>query len=158
MPPGQPLRMVCKAHPDLNAAVRGDEVVLVRADPSDKYQDWIQDYDNVGRVTDQQGRRAFALVNVATGKALVHHREELQLDGYTGHDRVEISKLWSLGVQFDDGFCEIRNVTDTTSTINVQERRRKEPKVGLFRYSRKTEGIYDYTVWKIVPITSESDP
>ncbi|CAN6305154.1 unnamed protein product [Urochloa humidicola] len=155
MPPGQPLRMVCKAHPDMNAAVRGDQVVLVRADPSDKSQDWIQDHDNVGRVTDQQGRRAFALVNVATGKALVHHSEELQLADYTGHDRVEISKLWSLGVQFDDGFCEIRNVTDITSTINADEIDGEEARVGLFRYSRNSEGIYDYTVWKIVPTTSE---
>ena len=70
-------------------------------------------------MTDAQGRRAFALVNVATGKALVHARGKLQLAPYAGHDGVEISKLWSLGVKFDDGFCEVRDLCNMDSTINV---------------------------------------
>lgn len=147
---GQQMRMFSKVDPSLNAAVRGDKVVLVRADPTDESQRWIQDHDNVGRVTDAQGRRAFALVNVATGKALVHARGKLQLAPYAGHDGVEISKLWSLGVKFDDGFCEVRDLSNMDSTINVTG----GMGVDLVRY-HKSELTYDFTVWKIVPITSE---
>ena len=37
-------------------------------------QCWIQSFRNAGHVTDGAGRRAFALVNRATGKALGRRR------------------------------------------------------------------------------------
>lgn len=152
---GQAMRMICKLDGTLSAAVCDDEVVLVRADPSDETQRWIQDHDNVGRLTDNQGRRAFALVNVATGKALVHHEQELQLAPYTGHDGVKISMLWSLSVQDDDGFSEIRDISNMDSTINAGNYCGEgKMQVGLFRYSRSQKEAYNFTVWKVVPITS----
>ncbi|OEL33699.1 hypothetical protein BAE44_0005282, partial [Dichanthelium oligosanthes] len=68
----QPMRIFCKANTNLNVAVRGDELHLVPADSSDKSQHWIQDYSAVGKLTDTEGRRAFALVNRTTGQAMVN--------------------------------------------------------------------------------------
>jgi hypothetical protein len=94
-------------------------------------------------------------VNVATGKALVHHRQKLQLAPYTGHDGVKISMLWSLSVQFDDGFSEIRDLSHMDSTITAGDYYGEGTEVGLFHYSRSQKEAYNFTVWKIVPITSE---
>ncbi|KAL6642352.1 hypothetical protein ACP70R_020533 [Stipagrostis hirtigluma subsp. patula] len=164
MLPGQPMRIFCKASPSLNAAVRGDRVVLVRADPSDESQHWIQDHDSVGRVTDEQGRRAFALVNVATGQALMHDtwdpraqerawNMQLAKAPYRGHERVELSKLWSQGVQLDDdGFSEVRVIRNMAMTFNALGGYAEEgAEVGLFN----SEPSYHHAIWKIVPINSE---
>lgn len=94
-------------------------------------------------------------MNVATGKALVHHRQELQLAPYKGHDGVKISMVWSLSVQFDDGFSEIRDISNMDRTISAGNYYGEGPEVGLFRYSRSQKEAYNLTVWKIVPITSE---
>ncbi|CAN6249022.1 unnamed protein product, partial [Urochloa humidicola] len=69
-----PLRIFCREDINLNVAVRGSgtTVVLARADPDDVLQHWVQDFSASGIVTDDEGQRAFALVNKATGQALVN--------------------------------------------------------------------------------------
>ncbi|CAN6242421.1 unnamed protein product [Urochloa humidicola] len=88
----------------MNMAVQGDEVVLVNAaDSYDGSQHWFQDYGAVGKVTDDTGRRAFVLVNRATGLAMVNIKNVVRLLPYCGHAAVPVSMLWSQGVQLNGG-------------------------------------------------------
>ncbi|KAG2564904.1 ricin B-like lectin R40C1 [Panicum virgatum] len=147
-----PMRIFCKANTGLNMAVRGDEVLLVNADSNDKSQHWFQDCDAVGKVTDDTGRRAFALVNRTTGQAMVNVRDEdvpVRLLPYSGHVAVPISMLWSQGVQLDGGFTEVRTLKDISLTLN-----------GLNGYVKQGTviGIYSsephspHAIWRIDPI------
>ncbi|CAN6305153.1 unnamed protein product [Urochloa humidicola] len=161
----QPMRIFCRANPDLNLACRGDKALLVVANPNDRSQHWIKDSSAVGNVTDDRGERAFALVNVTTGQALVNPNaeEELLLAPYSGHVSVELPMLWSLGEETVDGFREIRALQSTyfdSLTFNayggipVLENR----VVGTYRSHQYYDDdlsqnvYYDHTIWKIAPI------
>lgn len=109
-------------------------------------QHWIQDYDNVGKLTDDQGRRAFALVNRATRQALVSKSDGLQLADYKGHEHVDVSMLWSLGVKLASGFSEVRVLSYMSRTLNALGGEPKEGvRVGIFN----SEPHYDHAIWKI---------
>ncbi|CAD6266881.1 unnamed protein product [Miscanthus lutarioriparius] len=147
----RPLRIFCKGDRNLNMAVRGDDVILVPADPNDKSQHWFQDYDAVGKLTDDQGHRAFALVNRTTGQAMVNRDDDVvRLAPYSPHVGVELSMLWSLGMNLSGGFAEVRTLKDLSRTIN-----------GLNGYVKDGTPIAMYdsepfspnAVWKFDPIT-----
>uniref|UniRef100_A0A0D9XXJ8 Uncharacterized protein n=1 Tax=Leersia perrieri TaxID=77586 RepID=A0A0D9XXJ8_9ORYZ len=144
----QPMRIYCRADTNLNMAARGNRVLLVPANLNDESQQWIQDYDCVGRVTDDQGRRAFALVNVGTQQAVFPSRHgELEMAPFG--DCVKITMLWSLGVQLADGYNEVRVLRDISVSLN-----------GFGRYIREgtvvgihgSEAHKDNAVWKFDPI------
>jgi hypothetical protein len=103
-------------------------------------------------LTDDTGRWTFALVNRATGHALlVKKRYDLRLVPYRGDDRVEVSMLWSLGPRGDGGFSEVRVLRDMAITLNALGGYAGEgDTVGLFN----SEPSYAHAVWKIAPINS----
>lgn len=114
-------------------------------------QHWIQDFDKVGKVTDDQGRRAFSLVNRATGQALVSKGFNMELADYKGgHERVKLSMLWSLGVKLDGGFSEVRVLRNLARTLNALGGSpiKEETDVGIFN----SEPHYAHALWEIVPI------
>uniref|UniRef100_A0A0D9XXJ3 Uncharacterized protein n=1 Tax=Leersia perrieri TaxID=77586 RepID=A0A0D9XXJ3_9ORYZ len=120
----QPMRIYCREDTNLNMAVRGNRVLLVRANLDDESQHWFLECDNVGRLTDEEGWPAFALVNRTTGHALVYwpntmsYEAEVGLAPYSGHVAVEVSMLWSLGRPLDGGFSEIRILKNVEYTLN----------------------------------------
>lgn len=151
----QPMRIFCRANTSLNLACRGDKVLLVRADSSDRSQHWIKDSSAVGNLTDNQGARAFALVNVTTGQALVNMNSEaeLRLAPYSGHVSVELPLLWSLGKELVDGFSEIRALQENiffSLTFNAFGGIpvREGAVVGTYR----SQPSYNHAIWKIAPI------
>ncbi|KAL6642353.1 hypothetical protein ACP70R_020534 [Stipagrostis hirtigluma subsp. patula] len=158
MQPEQPMRIFCRANTGLNVACRGDKVLLVPADSSNKSQSWftdvqwIKDSSFVGNLTDNNGERAFALVNVTTGQALVNQyaEAELQLVPYSGHVSVELPMLWSQGKELVDGFSEIRALQEPYYTLNAYggDPIREEAVVGTYR----SQSSYDHAIWKIAPI------
>ncbi|CAL4899449.1 unnamed protein product [Urochloa decumbens] len=151
------VRILCKGDKMLNMAIRDNRVVLARADPHDLSQQWLKDYSTTGRVTDDYGQRAFALVNKATGQALVNKDIPRPADGlvpvqlapYNGKERVDLSMLWTKGNYLDGEFCEVRVLRDYSKTLH-----------GLFGYDTEGTviGIYPSapstpnTVWKMTPI------
>ncbi|XP_044962028.1 ricin B-like lectin EULS3 [Hordeum vulgare subsp. vulgare] len=151
METGQPMRLYCRTDTDLNAAARDGRVLLVTADPNDESQHWFQYYDIVGKLTDDQGRRAFALVNRATGQAMVNKTSNVCLVDYSDQ-RVEISMMWSMGVKLPNGFSEVRMLTDTSCTLNVVNGWVQEDAlIGLY----SPEPHNDHAIWRIVPINGE---
>uniref|UniRef100_A0A0E0FAB2 Ricin B lectin domain-containing protein n=1 Tax=Oryza meridionalis TaxID=40149 RepID=A0A0E0FAB2_9ORYZ len=148
---GQPIRIYCKGDTTLNMAVRGNELRLVRDDPNDESQHWIQDY-SVGRVTDDQGRRAFALVNNLGGTrrvVLISTKNNRQLEMAPYGDCVKLSMLWSLGVQLPGGYSEVRVLSDLSKTLNGINGFVKEGTVvGI--YSAEPHSIH--AIWKFDPI------
>ncbi|KQJ86426.1 ricin B-like lectin R40C1 isoform X2 [Brachypodium distachyon] len=146
----KPMKIFCKMNMSLNAAVRGDKVMLVTADSSDK----SQDYSATGNLTDDDGRRAFALVNRTTGQAMVNINGEgpVQLAPYSGHVAVELNKLWSLGEERDDGFSNVRSLQNTFFTLNAMGGYPVKSGALLGTY-RPQE--YDHTYWKIVSVNDE---
>ncbi|KAJ1261837.1 hypothetical protein BS78_09G061000 [Paspalum vaginatum] len=151
--PPIPMRIFCKGNTTLSMAVRGDKVVLVTADSNDKSQHWFQYYDAVGKLTDDTGRRAFALVNRTTGQAMVNvgNDVKVKLLPYNGHVAVPVSMLWSQGVQLDGGFTEVRTLKDIYMTLNGFGGNVKQGTV---------IGVYDsephlpHAVWRIDPVRS----
>ncbi|XP_062183172.1 ricin B-like lectin R40C1 [Phragmites australis] len=148
----EPMRIFCKGNTTLNMAVRGDKVILVRADSNDKSQHWFQDHDAVGKLTDDQGRRAFALVNRTTGQAMVNRNNVVRLAPYSGDVAVELSMLWSLGVQLPGGFAEIRTLKDISQTLNGINGYVKEGTV-VGMYNSEPHSVN--AIWKIYPIINE---
>ncbi|XP_040385496.1 ricin B-like lectin R40C1 isoform X4 [Oryza brachyantha] len=154
---GQPMRIYCKGDTGLNMAVRGDKVLLVPADSNDESQ-WIQDYDAVGRVADEQGRRAFALVNVRTKQAAVlldERSNRLEMARYAGGDGgggggvVKLSMLWSLGARLPGGYCEVRLLRDISRTLNgINGHVREGTVVGI--YNSEPDSVH--AIWKFDPI------
>ncbi|XP_044961891.1 ricin B-like lectin R40C1 [Hordeum vulgare subsp. vulgare] len=148
----QPLRIFCR-NSTLNAAVRGHKVKLVLANPSDKSQHWIRDYSAVGHLTDDNGSRAFALVNITTGQAMVNvaGAGEVRLAPYSSHVAVELSKLWTMGEKGRDGFAEVKVLQDVDYTLNGINGNVKEGTVVGTYTSEQT----DNALWKIVPVNEE---
>ncbi|KAL6650882.1 hypothetical protein ACP70R_009807 [Stipagrostis hirtigluma subsp. patula] len=109
-----PMRIFCREDINLNVAIRGTTVVLARANPSDVLQHWVQDFSVSEVLTDDQGQRAFALVNQATGQAV--NKDEprpgdqlipVQLAPYNCEKRVDVSMLWTLAAEdLGGGFRE----------------------------------------------------
>uniref|UniRef100_A0A0D9XXJ7 Uncharacterized protein n=1 Tax=Leersia perrieri TaxID=77586 RepID=A0A0D9XXJ7_9ORYZ len=128
--------------------LEGTVIGIYNSEPNSPNAQWIQDYDCVGRVTDDQGRRAFALVNVGTQQAVFPSRHgELEMAPFG--DCVKITMLWSLGVQLADGYNEVRVLRDISVSLN-----------GFGRYIREgtvvgihgSEAHKDNAVWKFDPI------
>nr|CAB3484826.1 unnamed protein product [Digitaria exilis] len=83
----QPLRIFFREDINLNVAIRG-----------------TTDFSAAGNVTDDDGQRAFALV---------------QLAPYISDVRVDVSMLWTLGAKdLGGGFREVKVLRDTTQTLN----------------------------------------
>lgn len=153
------MRIFCRENTSLNLACRGHKAVLVTADSSDRSQHWIKDSSAVGNLTDNQGARAFALVNVTTGQALVNPNSDefLKLAPYSGHVSVELQLLWSLGEELDDGFREIRALQENVSFVSPYHLT-----FNVFGGSPIKEGAavgtypsspgYGHAIWKIAPI------
>ncbi|XP_040385494.1 ricin B-like lectin R40C1 isoform X2 [Oryza brachyantha] len=150
---GQPMRIYCKGDTGLNMAVRGDKVLLVPADSNDE----SQESDAVGKLTDDEERPAFALVNRTTGQAIVADRsKQLGLAPYSGHVAVEVPMLWSLGRPLaagddDDGggFREIRMLRDVRYTLNgINGHVKPGTVVGIYT----SEPASVHAVWKIAPV------
>lgn len=77
---------------------------------------------------------------------------EVQLAPYSGHVAVELSKLWSLGQQRDDGFSNVRVLQNIYYTLNALGGYpvKEGAVVGTYRPQD-----YDHAFWKIVPINEE---
>ncbi|CAN6275997.1 unnamed protein product [Urochloa humidicola] len=153
-----PLRIFCREDINLNVAVRGTTVVLARANPDDVLQHWVQDFSASGTVTDDEGQRAFALVNKATGQALVNKKiispsdkqVHVQLGPYLSEVRVDLSMLWTLGAKdLGGGFREVRVLRDTTQTLNGLWGNVKDGTVVGVHPSRQDA---PNAVWKLAPV------
>ncbi|CAL5048554.1 unnamed protein product [Urochloa decumbens] len=65
-------KVFCKADEGLCLAVRGGALVLAAADPADDHQHWFKDVRFSLRITDEEGKPVFSLINKATGLAIRH--------------------------------------------------------------------------------------
>lgn len=74
------MKILCRDGDNLYVSIRGSDVVLAHEDPNDKTQQWFVDYSRANHVTDNNGLRAFALVNKASGQALVN-KDKKRADG-----------------------------------------------------------------------------
>lgn len=117
-----PLRILCQSGQDLSLTVRDGAAVLARADYKDQRQCWVQSFRNTGRVTDDEGHLAFALVNWATGKALRHYSGSgSELVGLVGHrpDSVDVALLWTQSDDLGEGFHGLRSVSDVGVVLDA---------------------------------------
>ncbi|OEL36525.1 hypothetical protein BAE44_0002457 [Dichanthelium oligosanthes] len=119
---------------------------------------WVQDFSSAGTVTDDEGQRAFALVNKATGQALVNkniispsdNQVHVQLAPYTSDVRVDLSMLWTLGAaDLGGGFREVRVLRDITQTLNGLLGNVKDGTVVGVHPSRPAAAN---AVWKFAPV------
>ncbi|TVU47222.1 hypothetical protein EJB05_06814, partial [Eragrostis curvula] len=115
-------RILCQSGDGLSVTVRDGAVVLATADHQDERQCWVQSFQNTGHVTDEEGHRAFALVNRATGKALMHkgHGDDelVQLAGHSP-DSVDVALLWTQSDDLGEGFHGIRAVNDVGVVLDA---------------------------------------
>nr|CAB3465905.1 unnamed protein product [Digitaria exilis] len=156
-----PMRIFCKKNPDLNMAVCGNRVLLVKPNPEDETQHWFQ-YYNVGKLTDGTGRRAFVLVNTKTGLAMVdtynefflsNTNNELKLLPYSGNDEPVITRmLWSQGHQLEGGFTEIRTFKDSYMALTALGGSAVEDGTVVRIFHSEPE--HAESVWKVEPIPS----
>ncbi|PAN38647.1 hypothetical protein PAHAL_7G186800 [Panicum hallii] len=154
----QHIRIFCREDINLSVAVRGSTVVLARTNPADESQHWVQEFSGSGMVTDDEGQRAFALVNKATGLALVNKNlitpsdnvVHVQLAPYFGDVRVDLSMLWTLGAaDLGGGFREVRVLRDTTQTLNgLGGNVRDGTVVGIFPSHQQSPNA----VWNLAPV------
>ncbi|GJN31343.1 hypothetical protein PR202_gb19732 [Eleusine coracana subsp. coracana] len=86
---------------------------------------WVQSFHNTGHVMDEEGHRAFALVNRATGEALEHSSDcsddelvPVQLAGHSP-DSVHVALLWTQSDGLGQGFHGIRAVHDTGIVLDA---------------------------------------
>jgi hypothetical protein len=114
-------------------------------------QHWIQDYSAVGNLTDDQGNRAFALVNRTTGQALVNTYKEaaLQLAPYNGNVAVELSMLWSLGEQQASGFTEVKVLGYPHASLTLNAFGGNPVQDGTVVGTYRSQANYSHAVWKI---------
>ncbi|AQK42526.1 hydroxyproline-rich glycoprotein family protein [Zea mays] len=95
-------------------------------------QQWFKDYSRSSNLTDDNGRRTFALVNKATRQAIVNRKDtsmqsdlqyrrgdvikQVELAPYNYDDRVDISMLWTELAENgnDDGFNIIAVLSDNS--------------------------------------------
>ncbi|OQU92669.1 ricin B-like lectin R40G2 [Sorghum bicolor] len=120
----RPLRILCQSGQDLSLTVRDGTAVLARADDKDKRQCWVQSFRNTGRVTDDKGHLAFALVNWATGKALRRcsgSGSGSELVGLVGHspDSVDVALLWTQSEDLGEGYHGLRSVSDVGVVLDA---------------------------------------
>ncbi|GJN07994.1 hypothetical protein PR202_ga25877 [Eleusine coracana subsp. coracana] len=99
------VRVLCQSGDGLSLTVRDGAVVLAATD----HKDERQSFHNTGHVTDEEGHRAFALVNRATGKALEHSSHsrddelvQVQLAGHSP-DSVHVALFHGIRAVHDIG-------------------------------------------------------
>ncbi|KAM3297635.1 hypothetical protein ACQJBY_039519 [Aegilops geniculata] len=119
---GPPVRVSSECNDKLSLAIRDGAAVLARTNLEDDTQAWIQSFRNTGRVTDEEGRSSFALVNKATGRALrrSHGEQKLQVVSYCP-DTVDIALLWTRGGDLGEGYHCIRSVSDLGYVLDAAE-------------------------------------
>ncbi|XP_034570951.1 ricin B-like lectin R40C1 [Setaria viridis] len=116
----RPVQILCRSGQGLSLTVRDGAAVLARADREDQRQCWVQSFRNTGHVTDDEGHRAFALVNRATGKALGHCRGD-ELVYLVGHkpDSVGVALLWTQSDDVGEEYHNIRTVSDVGLVLDA---------------------------------------
>ncbi|CAL4914192.1 unnamed protein product [Urochloa decumbens] len=116
----RPVRILCQSGQGLSLTVRDGDAVLATADSEDERQCWVQSFRNAGHVTDGEGRRAFALVNWATGEALGHcgDDEPVYLQG-NKPDSVDVALLWTQSDDLGEEYHSIRTVGDVGLVLDA---------------------------------------
>jgi hypothetical protein len=108
-------------------------------------------------LADEEGSKAFALVNRTTGQAAMWKGKEpgeadLRLALYNGDVAVEVPMLWSLGKELDGGFRDVRALKDIRYTLNAMD---GPPIKGRAVGTYPREDLA-HAIWKIVPIQQET--
>ncbi|KAK3147365.1 hypothetical protein QOZ80_3BG0281490 [Eleusine coracana subsp. coracana] len=118
-------QVLCQSGDGLSLTARDGAVVLAPTDHKDERQCWVQSFHNTGHVMDEEGHRAFALVNRATGEALEHSSDcsddelvPVQLAGHSP-DSVHVALLWTQSDGLGQGFHGIRAVHDTGIVLDA---------------------------------------
>ncbi|OEL22404.1 hypothetical protein BAE44_0016578 [Dichanthelium oligosanthes] len=116
----RPVRILCQSGQGLSLTVRDDTAVLAPVDDEDQGQCWVQSFRNAGHVTDDEGHRAFALVNRATGKALGHCQGD-EMVYLAGHkpDSVDVALLWTQSDDLGEEYHNIRTVSDVGVVLDA---------------------------------------
>ncbi|XBI03997.1 hypothetical protein VPH35_132349 [Triticum aestivum] len=103
---GPPVRVSSECNDKLSLAIRDVAAILARTD--------LDDDTHVStplRVTDEEGRSSFALVNKATGKALRLY----------SLDSVDVALLWTTSGDLREGFHCIRSVSNLGYVLDASE-------------------------------------
>ncbi|KAJ3684714.1 hypothetical protein LUZ61_013878 [Rhynchospora tenuis] len=123
----------CQRKEGYNLTIRDGTVMLAPADPKDKNQIWIKDISYAKQVKDQDGKRAFALVNKATGKAIKHGfgpGNPVQLVTFD-QNYLDSSILWTDSDDKELGFREIRMASNTNAVFQVDKPDSDKPLLAL---------------------------
>jgi hypothetical protein len=117
----QTVTISCRRKEGYNLTVRDDTVMLAPADSKDRNQVWIKEISYGKQVKDEDNRRAFALVNKATGKAIKHGFGPGYLVQLAPFNRnyLDASLLWTESDSKELGFREIRIQTNKSAVFHA---------------------------------------
>ncbi|KAL6841033.1 hypothetical protein ACP4OV_029002 [Aristida adscensionis] len=149
------MRIFCKMDSSLSVAIRNGVVVLAPNDPKDPTQHWVKDCYPVRRLTDEQGQKAFVLMNKAKLQALAvkpSPTSQVSLVGYNGDGTVDLTMVWTEGADVDDGFREVKWIRDTSKTLNALNAVKDGTLVGFWPSSPHSANA----IWKMSPHASSS--
>ncbi|XP_078166244.1 ricin B-like lectin R40C1 [Carex rostrata] len=125
----------------------GSTVLLVPANPKDKYQHWVKEMAYGVPVKDEKGQEAFALVNKATGKAIKHGFGSWCLVQVAPFNRnyMDPSLLWTESSDvLSDGFRNIRMQNNINRAFYIWQMGEGNLLVGLVSFENRKD-----TYWKI---------
>ncbi|CAM6129532.1 unnamed protein product [Calypogeia fissa] len=118
--PGPLVTVVSEANKNYRLTSRPDGVVLAYKNQQDPKQYWYKvDYGD--KFLDEEGSRAFILVNKATGQALSHGYESgaaVTQEPYNTN-AIDNSVLWSEGKDLGKGLHAIRTVTNIRLNLDA---------------------------------------
>lgn len=156
-PVGELVTLASEANRNYRLTSRDDGVVLAYKNQQDTKQYWTKvDYGE--KFVDEEGARAFILVNKATGRALSHGMESgaaVTQEPYISN-AIDNSVLWSQGRDLGKGFSAIRVVTNIGLNLDADHGDKKHG--GIKEGNRLvvcTWNKQDNQKWLIAPIGPE---
>ncbi|KAJ7294330.1 hypothetical protein O6H91_21G048000 [Diphasiastrum complanatum] len=154
---GKLVRILSKANPDYYLTALADGRVVLNPENSiDPRQQWIKDESWGLKLEDAAGFPAFALVNIATGRALHHgnHENEQVTSTVYDKDHLDDDILWSTSQDFGNGYRTIRMYNNICLNLDADHGDKKHGgikngnKLILYRWLKN----HDNQFWKIVPV------
>lgn len=155
---GTVVKIFSEADTKFNLGVHGDEVVILKANDSDPYQQWVKDESWSNKAKDSAGHPAFALINKGAGKALTHpHKEEEKVHLSTYHTKsLNEEVLWSSS-DVGHGWYALRSVSNIKLNLDIDHGSKKYggikdgQKVIVFTWKDE-----ENQHWKFTPISTST--
>ncbi|XP_038701092.1 ricin B-like lectin EULS3 [Tripterygium wilfordii] len=142
------VKVICMKDPNYNLTIRNGKVVFARAG-SCECQHWRKDEKYAQGKVDTHGRKAFALVNKATGQALKHSAEGKPVElANINSCNLDQALLWTDGSSWGNGYSPAWMIKDVQLNLDAKDGIVNDcSTVQMWKWN----GGAPNQLWKIVP-------